>query len=477
MAVTTARADWETPYTLRLILSDLLAITIAVCGSQIIWFGLSDARLQADWTVQVSYTVVSIVFIAAWFTALKYFGTRDSAILGIGPGEYRRIADATLRIFGILAIACFVLRIDPARGYFLTALPAGLLLLIGGRWAWRQWLVRQRVRGRCGTSALLVGSRNKSEHVGEIVSRYPAAGIFVVGALVPGGSRGETIGDVPVLGDLGSIVASLDESGADTLILTGSDELPHRAVKRLTWELEARGVRLIVVPALTDFAGPRIHTTPVVGLPLIHVDFPVFDGPRYATKRLVDIVLSVFGILVLSPLFLVIALAIWTDDRGPVFFRQTRVGLNGRPFAMLKFRSMRPDAEDLLPSLLDASDGNGVLFKKKADPRVTPVGRVLRRWSLDELPQILNVLVGHMALVGPRPPLLSEVEQYDNDARRRLLVKPGITGLWQISGRSDLSWEDSVRLDLYYVENWSLTGDLIILYRTLRAVVRGRGAY
>jgi exopolysaccharide biosynthesis polyprenyl glycosylphosphotransferase len=462
---------------MRLMVTDLAAILLAIGGSQLLWFGLDNAALVADWRVRVSYTVVSIVFGSAWYVALQFFATRDRKILGIGPGEYRRIADATLRIFGLLAIAAFLLQVAPARGYFLTALPVGLLFLLIGRWGWRQWLIKARREGRYGSNALLVGSRSKSEHFADMIRRYPASGIFVVGAVVPEGRHGETVGGVPVLGDLEMIVAALDASGADILVLTGSDQMPHRAVKRLSWEIERRGVGLVVVPALTDIAGPRIHTTPVVGLPLIHVDFPEFEGPRYATKRIADILASCLALVVLSPLFLVVAVLIKATSRGPVFFRQQRVGLNGSLFEMLKFRSMRSDAEDLLPGLLDASDGNGVLFKKREDPRVTAIGRVLRRWSLDELPQLLNVLSGDMAFVGPRPPLLREVEQYDDAAHRRLLVKPGITGLWQISGRSDLSWEDSVRLDLYYVENWSLTGDIIILYRTVRAVLRGHGAY
>lgn len=477
MALTTAGASWERTYVRRLAITDLVAIVIAVGGSQLLWFGLYDAAIATDWRVQISYSVVSAVFGAAWYLALQYYATRDRKILGIGPGEYRRIADATLRIFGLLAIAAFLLKVEPARGYFLTALPAGLVLLVAGRWAWRQWLVSVRRKGECGSRAVLVGSRATSEYVAGMISRYPASGIFVVGALVPDGRVGQTVGEVPVLGDLDGIVAALDASGADALVLTGSDQMPHQAVKRLSWEIERRGVRLIVVPALTGVAGPRIHTTPIVGLPLIHVDFPQFEGTRYATKRMADIVASFCALVVLSPFFLVIALLITSTSPGPAFFRQTRVGLNGKPFGMLKFRSMRADAEEMLPGLLDSSDGNGVLFKKREDPRVTPVGRILRRWSIDELPQITNVLKGDMSFVGPRPPLLTEVEQYDSDARRRLLVKPGITGLWQISGRSDLSWEDSLRLDLYYVENWSLIGDLVILYRTVRAVLTGHGAY
>jgi exopolysaccharide biosynthesis polyprenyl glycosylphosphotransferase len=248
-------------------------------------------------------------------------------------------------------------------------------------------------------------------------------------------------------------------------------------MRQLGWELEASSTTLIVAPALTDVAGPRIHARPVAGLPLIQVDYPAFTGRRYALKRAFDIVVSLLALVILSPVLLVIALLVRRDSPGPALYTQERVGLNGARFHMLKFRSMVVDAEAQLPSLLDRSDGNGVLFKLKSDPRVTRIGAVLRRYSLDELPQLVNVLVGEMSLVGPRPPLASEVERYDEWAHRRLLVRPGITGLWQTQGRSDLSWEDSVRLDLYYVENWSLTGDVIILYRTIRAVVRASGAY
>jgi exopolysaccharide biosynthesis polyprenyl glycosylphosphotransferase len=212
-------------------------------------------------------------------------------------------------------------------------------------------------------------------------------------------------------------------------------------------------------------------------LPLIQVDYPEFSGRKYAAKRAFDLIVSFLALVILSPLFLVLAVLVRRGSPGPALFTQERVGLNGRRFHMLKFRSMVVDAETQLPTLLDRSDGNGVLFKLKSDPRVTKIGAVLRRYSLDELPQLVNVLLGDMSLVGPRPPLASEVERYDEWTRRRLLVRPGITGLWQTQGRSDLTWEDSVRLDLYYVENWSLTGDVIILYRTIRSVARADGAY
>jgi len=233
-----------------------------------------------------------------------------------------------------------------------------------------------------------------------------------------------------------------------------------------------------MAPSLTDVGGPRIHVRPVAGLPLLHVETPTFIGPQLFLKRGFDLVGSFLLVVILSPLLIVIAFWVRLSTPGPVLFRQERVGFRGRPFLMLKFRSMVADAEARLPGLLDRHDaGNEVLFKLQDDPRVTPIGRWLRRYSLDELPQLFNVLGGSMSLVGPRPPLAREVESYEQHVHRKFLVKPGVTGLWQVSGRSSLSWEESVRLDLYYVENWSITGDLLILWRTAKAVLGRQGAY
>jgi exopolysaccharide biosynthesis polyprenyl glycosylphosphotransferase len=201
------------------------------------------------------------------------------------------------------------------------------------------------------------------------------------------------------------------------------------------------------------------------------------EGGQGVAKRLFDVLASTLLIIVSSPLMAVVAILVKVESSGPVLFKQERVGMEGKHFPMLKFRSMVLDAEQHLTDLAHHNEGSGLLFKMKNDPRVTRVGKLLRKFSLDELPQLFNVFAGSMSLVGPRPPLPSEVAAYEQDVRRRLLVKPGLTGLWQVSGRSNLSWQDSVRLDLYYVENWSLAGDLMILLRTFRAVFRGAGAY
>jgi exopolysaccharide biosynthesis polyprenyl glycosylphosphotransferase len=258
---------------------------------------------------------------------------------------------------------------------------------------------------------------------------------------------------------------------------TSSWRLGSGGLRRLGWALEGQDVDLVVSPGLTDVAGPRVLTRPVAGLSLLHVEAPVFAGPQLAVKTAIDRIAAAVLLTLLSPLFALVAVLIRRDHGGPVFFRQERVGKGGTTFPMLKFRTMKVGAEAMLPSLLDRSEGQGPLFKLRDDPRITHIGATLRRYSLDELPQLVNVLRGQMSLVGPRPPLASEVETYGSDVRRRLLVKPGMTGLWQINGRSDLSWDESVRFDLYYVENWSVMSDLIILWRTGRAVRHSSGAY
>ncbi|TFB47783.1 sugar transferase [Cryobacterium tagatosivorans] len=474
--------SWQRDYARRLFFADFAAVAAAIFGSQILWFGSRRADLRvpiervADFTVE--YTLVSAALVVLWMLALGFYATRDRKIIGSGSIEYRRIVDATMRLFGMAAIMVFVFKLDLARGYFLTALPAGLLLILVGRWLCRQWLIGRRAQGQYVHRALVVGERVKSTHVAESIQRDPAAGLYVVGALTENGTiKHDLIERVPVLGDFTEVLAAIEQLQVDTVIFTGADNFGPRRMRELGWELESRKIDLIMAPALTDIAGPRIHARPVAGLPLIQVEFPTFEGAKHGAKRAFDVIASGMGLVLLSPVLLGIVIAIRRDSDGPALFRQDRVGLNGEGFRMIKFRSMVADAEAQLPSLLDQSDGNGMLFKLKADPRVTKVGSVLRRYSLDELPQLVNVFLGDMALVGPRPPLVSEVEEYDGWAQRRLLVKPGITGLWQVSGRSDLSWEDSIRLDLYYVENWSPTGDVIILYRTIRAILRPAGAY
>lgn len=478
---TVKRNAWQRAYAVRLFVSDITMVMVAVFGAHVVWFGdnsVSLAALDAP-GVKLGYTTISVLLVIAWMLVLDIFATRDHKVIGSGTLEYKRIADATIWLFGVFAILAFLFRIDFARGYFLTALPVGFLLLLLSRWSWRQWLRTRQKSGAYVSRTLLLGERTKSAHVAKTIQRTAGTGMDIVGALTRAGTTAKgPIEGVPVLGGYADLLDAIDSSAAETVVLTGADEISPDDMRRIGWDLEARNIELIVAPALTDIAGPRIHARPVAGLPLIHVSYPTFEGAKRVYKRTFDIVGSGLLILVGSPVLIAVAIAVKQSGPGDILYRQVRVGRRGKEFGMLKFRSMIQDADDQLESLLDAQGtSDKPLFKVTNDPRITPVGKFLRKYSLDEIPQLFNVFLGEMSLVGPRPQRAAEVALYDDAAHRRLIMKPGMSGLWQVSGRSNLSWEDSIRLDLYYVENWSLTADIMILFRTLRAVIAPEGAH
>lgn len=472
-----AARDWRRVYARRLAVTDAIVLIWIVFGTQLFWFDFDQETTSVGFDmarVVVNYSAISVTLIIAWLVTLRIFGTREYRVVGSGNAEYRLIADASIRLFGIIAIIAFLVKLDLARGYFLLAFPLGILVLLLSRWMWRQWLSVQRSHGRYASLVLLVGSTESVEHIAKELTRNTDAGYRVVGACVPTGKIGGTLGDtgIPVSGTVDTVLEALAVTRADTVIITSSDELTPVRVRELSWSLEPGRQHLIVAPSLTDVGGPRIHTRPVAGLPLIHVETPRYEGRKRFSKRAFDILGSGLILLVASPILLVVALLVKLTSPGQVLYRQERIGLNGEPFYMLKFRSMRVNADAELAALLDQQGTSGrPLFKVKNDPRLTRVGATLRKFSLDEFPQLFNVFRGDMSLVGPRPQREGEVALYDSAAKRRLIVQPGMTGLWQVSGRSALSWEDAIRLDLYYVENWSLTGDVIILWRTIRAVV------
>jgi exopolysaccharide biosynthesis polyprenyl glycosylphosphotransferase len=264
--------------------------------------------------------------------------------------------------------------------------------------------------------------------------------------------------------------------GSDAVVVTSDNATRHDYLRKLAWSLEGAGVELLIDPGLEEIVGPRLHIRPITGSPLVHVGEPHFAGWRRLAKRISDLGLATLVLAITTPIMLIIAGVVKLQDGGPVIFRQTRVGRGGELFTLLKFRSMVIDAEARKADLLALNEGHGALFKLRDDPRVTRFGRFIRALSLDELPQLFNVLRGSMSLVGPRPHLAHELAQMPQEASRRLLVSPGVTGLWQVSGRSDLHEEDGIRLDLRYVDNWSLTHDLQILWKTASAVLARRGA-
>lgn len=460
---------------------DAFVIVWAVAGAYVIRFGIEPTFVVTG--QEVNYMWLSAALAVVWWIMLGAWNSRQSRILGAGTDEYKRVAAASLWLFGLVAIVSYVFRIDTARGYVGIALPAGLLGLLMGRWLLRQHLSVHRQEGRSMSRLMLVGGPSAIAHLAASLERAKEAGYLPIAAYTPAAHDGPAIeaeSGLPVMGfkpDAASILQAIERCSADAVALSAGVQLHPQILRQLGWELAARNVGMIMAPALTDIAGPRIHTQQVAGLPLIHVTTPTLEGGQRVAKRLFDIVVSGILILLTSPLMAVIACVVKMDSNGPVLFQQERVGQEGTHFRMLKFRSMVQDAEHRLDELAHRNEGSGVLFKMRNDPRVTTVGRFLRRYSLDEVPQLFNIFAGSMSLVGPRPPLPREVEAYEHDVRRRLLVKPGLTGLWQVSGRSNLSWQDSVRLDLYYVENWSLAGDLVIMLRTVRAVFRSTGAY
>lgn len=470
-----ARAD-ERAYVRGLVVLDTAVLAVAVLIGYVARFGEEEPIGS-----KIPYVLVAPGLLLAWLLSLKVLRCYDSRVLGYGADEYRRVGTASLRLAGGTAIAGYIADVGVSRGFLAMSFAVGTLGLEVARYAARKRLHRARYRGQGWSRRVLaVGD---AAHVLELVHqlrREPYAGYQVVGACIPDALLApvpQRLGDVPVVGSFRGIPEAAAAIGADTVAVTASGELTATRLRRLGWQLEGTGVDLVVAPALTDVAGPRIHTRPVAGLPLIHVEAPEFRGARKLVKGFVDRAAAALALALLLPLMLVIALAVKLDSPGPVLFRQIRVGQGGKEFGVFKFRTMVVNADALLAELASRNETDGLMFKMRHDPRVTRIGRVLRKWSLDELPQLVNVLMGQMSLVGPRPPLPSEVARYDGDVARRLLVKPGMTGLWQVSGRSDLSWEDGIRLDLYYVENWSLAADLTILWKTFGAVVRSRGAY
>jgi exopolysaccharide biosynthesis polyprenyl glycosylphosphotransferase len=325
---------------------------------------------------------------------------------------------------------------------------------------------------------IIAGDPAHVDEVAAVLRREKWLGYTVLGALTaPGVVATETMAGIPVVGHTDAAAAVVEDLAAEVILFTEGAFGTSQELRRATWELEGMPVQSIVVPSLTDVAGRRLKVRPVAGLPLVHLEAcRSLQASRWA-KRAFDVMGAVCLLVVLLPVTLATALAVKTHDGGPVLFRQIRVGRDGQPFSCLKFRTMVVDAERLRGALVESTAGDSVLFKLADDPRVTRPGRWIRRFSLDELPQLWNVMRGQMSLVGPRPPLPEEVARYEDDMNRRLRVRPGMTGLWQVSGRSDLSWDDTVRLDLYYVDNWSMVQDLAILVRTLRAVVGSEGAY
>jgi len=449
-----------------------IATTLALWGRPLLGFLPDTADLDANvrpWAMTLTL---------AWMAALMLTGSHQPRLLGVGMAEYRRVLDASFLVAAAVGVGAYLLKYPLSRGFFVLFFLLGIPLLLTGRIALRRGLHVARRKGQFLTPTLIAGDLNHVEDLARIIRREQWLGFDVVGALPNKAPGTHTPSGIPIVGHPTDAPAALRGTRAEAVIFAEGSFPRAHMFNRMARELEDHHAQMIVVPALTDISAQRMNVRPVAGIPLVHVEKPRAQRASTWFKRAFDWVGSTLLLIVSLPLTVAVALAIKLEDGGPVFFKQARVGLKGEPFTCYKFRSMCVDAEARLAALREKNEFQGdVLFKMADDPRITRIGRFIRRFSIDEIPQFWNVWCGDMSLVGPRPALQAEVDQYDEHVLRRLDVRPGLTGLWQVSGRSDLSWEDTVRLDLYYVDNWSMMQDVAILGRTVNAVLASRGAY
>ncbi|MBJ7358869.1 sugar transferase [Nocardioides sp.] len=448
------------------------SVVLAVLGRKQLSLFTSAADISSH------LTFVGPLLVLGWVVVVYLAGGYRADVFGAGTDEYKRVFNASIVTAGLLGVACYLAKFQLSRGFFLLAFAVGIPLLLLGRWASRQTLHRARRAGRLQQGVVIAGTAPHIDEIANVLRRESWLGYRIIGAITPvHDDREETPAGIPVLGDTTDVTALVMKTEADVIFFAGGSIGTGAAMRQAVWDLEQHRVQVVVAPSVTDISNQRIKVRPVGGLPLMHVDPPTWSHASRLGKRVFDVVGSLSLLVLLSPVFVAVAAVIRLHDGGPVLFKHNRVGRHGGSFECLKFRTMCTDAEDRIKALQVEHGQQALLFKLKDDPRITRPGRTLRRFSIDELPQLLNVLLGDMSLVGPRPQVPAEVELYDSAMSRRLHVRPGVTGLWQVSGRSDLSAEEAVRLDLYYVDNWSMLQDLSILAKTLRAVVSRQGAY
>ena len=461
-------STWTREYLREVVLADLGCAVLGVFIAAQVRFGSNVTSM---------YLALSLALPVLWIAALWLAGAYDVRFIGTGSDEYRKVLNAGVSLTAAVAIFSYAVNLQVSRTYVVIALPSITLFDLIARYAMRKRLHRHRMQGKCMHNVVAVGHELAVADLVTELGHDRYHGLTVVGACVIRPGECDEVVGVPVYGGLDDITAAVKAFDADTVAVTACPEMDGVRLRSLAWELEKTGTDLCVSPALLDVAGPRTTIRPTAGLTLLHVDHPQLAGFRLLLKDMFDRCAAAAALIMLAPVMGVLAATVWLHDRGPALFSQTRVGKDGHSFRMYKFRTMVVDAEKRREQLLPSNDTDGVLFKLRKDPRVTAVGAHLRRLSLDELPQLFNVFLGHMSLVGPRPALPDEADKYAEHVRRRLVVKPGLTGLWQVNGRSDLSWEESVRLDLRYVENWSFALDLQILWKTIAVLMRGSGAY
>lgn len=470
--------SWTRRYVAVLVGLDLVA---ALTATFVCWVVRPKAdRLSVtvlSW--QVHYTTLALVVTPVWLGAMAAGGAYRRLHAGQGLTDYRLPVVTALRLAGAVSILSFAFQISVSRLLVVVYFPVLVGTSLVLRCAGRQGLSALRRRGMALRQMLLVGDESCVSRFAAHLMRSPIHGFRLVGACVPGNAS--VLGDgnrrLVVVGRPDDVVPVADDADVDTVLIVGHPHFETTSLQEIAWRLERSGRDLLVGPDVVDLAGPRISVAAIGGLPLLHIGDPLIGVRRHTVKAFYERLLGLLLVVLLAPVMAVVAVAILIDSGRPVFFRQDRVGFKRRTFSMVKFRTMEATAEAMQETLRDSNEHDGALFKMRMDPRVTRLGRFLRHYSIDELPQLLNVVKGDMVLIGPRPVLPSEAETFDEAAQRRFLAKPGLTGLWQVSGRSDIPWVEAVRLDLYYVENWSPWMDLMIALRTIRVLLTGLGGY
>jgi exopolysaccharide biosynthesis polyprenyl glycosylphosphotransferase len=457
------------PFRTRLIVTDAVMITAALA------IGLFISSRASSWAIDPTLAIYGtpVVIGLLWLTLLFLRGSYDRRIIGLGTDEVRRAVSATLILFAVVAGLSYLIRADISRAYAFVALPLGLFLICFSRFVWRQWLYRERKHGRFLSRIIVIGSKRSSQILADRLNKESYAGYLVVEKIDLPTSResGSEFGEW-----LDRVDESIKSHNASAIAIDPGEEVPYQIIRQLSWRLEGRNFDLLISPGALDLAGPRLSVRPAAGLPLLHLDEAALSRSQRASKRSLDIIGSILAILLFSPFMLLTALAVGLTSRGPVIYKQIRVGRAGQTFTLFKFRTMHIESDVLIDELRQENNITEPMFKLVNDPRITKVGKFLRRWSLDETPQFFNVLGGSMSLVGPRPHPLDDVDRYQSEAFRRLALKPGMTGLWQVEGRSDLAWEQALQLDLHYVEKWSLESDIFLLAKTSKAVLSAKGA-
>jgi len=449
-----------------IILTDALVISAATLLAFSLRFSVNDASADLAGPIQIGGTILPVL----WILVLIFMGAYDRRSLFIGLTEYSRVTLSALVVLALVATVSFLFKFDTSRAYVLIAIPFGTLGLLVSRYVWRRHLLAQRRNGEHLSRTLLIGGKEECAALSTSMLRAPWGGFVAVAEMDRPQTRSEW---APWFAEMDLTLKAHD---CQAIALTGSTSVDGDLIRELSWIIEGEGMDLLVSAGLGTATGPRVTLRVAAGLPLLHLDEASLRVPQRVAKRSLDLVGASLGLIVLSPLFLILSALVLVTSGPPVFFRQRRAGRDSEVFRMWKFRTMRVGADSEKEALRQLDGAIGPIFKADLDPRITPFGRWLRRWSLDEIPQLLNVLMGEMSLVGPRPHPLDDVDRYESRDLRRLIAKPGITGLWQVAGRSDLTWDASIELDLLYIENWTFIGDLAILARTFQAVIQGNGA-